>query len=136
APAVPAVEITTPSIPQATKGVALTRQLNATGGKPPYTWAVTGGALPDGLSLTAGSGMVSGTPAATGTFNFSVTATDSESRTASKSLSITVVPQPILLDPVPALEGLQGSRLDYQLIARGGTPPYTWSVVGGALPGG
>src|SRR6185369_14841397 len=48
APAVPAVEITTPSIPQATKGVALTRQLNATGGKPPYTWAVTGGALPDG----------------------------------------------------------------------------------------
>jgi hypothetical protein len=135
-PPVPAVEITTSSISQATKGVALNQQFIATGGKPPYTWAVTGGGLPAGLSLAAATGMMSGTPAATGVFNFSVTATDAELRTAAKTLSITVVPPPLLLEPVPALDGLKGSSFNYQLIATGGTPAYTWSVTGGALPTG
>lgn len=136
APPVPAVEITTSSIPQATRGVPLNQQLIATGGKPPYTWAVTAGGLPAGLSLAAATGMMSGTPTAAGAFNVSVTATDTESRTASKSFSITVVPPPLLLDPVPALDGLKGSSFNYQLIAKGGTPQYTWLVTAGALPAG
>lgn len=134
-PAVPSLEITTSSLPQATRGVALTQQLVATGGKPPYTWAVTGGGLPAGLGL-ATTGIISGAPSASGTFNFTVTGTDAELRTASKALSIIVVPPSLSLDPVPALDGLKGSPLSYQFIARGGTPPYTWSVTGGALPAG
>jgi hypothetical protein len=79
--------------------------------------------------------MISGTPTATGVFNFSVTATDSESRMASKPLSITVVPPPLSLTAVPAQDGLKGSSFNYQFIATGGTPPYTWSVMGALPPG-
>ncbi|RZK99271.1 MAG: hypothetical protein EOO62_25035, partial [Hymenobacter sp.] len=47
----------------------------ASGGTAPYTFAITAGALPAGLTLTS-AGTLSGTPTANGTFNFTVTATD------------------------------------------------------------
>ncbi len=64
--------------------------LMATGGTPPFTWAVTVGALPTGLSLASSTGAISGTPTGT-TTTFSVVATDSLSvATAAKSLTLTV----------------------------------------------
>jgi len=51
-------------------------------------------------------------------------------------MSIMVVPPPLLLAAVPALDGLKGSSFNYQLSATGGTPPYTWSVTAGVLPAG
>jgi Putative Ig domain len=65
--------------------------LQASGGVPPFTWAITLGALPTGLAL-ASDGTISGKPTATGTFNFTVQVTDSETpaQTATGSLSITV----------------------------------------------
>jgi hypothetical protein len=65
-----------------------------------------------------------------------VTATDSESRTASKPLSINVAAPPLLVGAIPALETLMGLSFNYQLVASGGTAPYTWSVSPGALPPG
>ncbi len=53
--------------------------LVATGGRTPYAWRISGGALPDGLMLNATSGVISGTPAAAGTFNFTVEVTDAAS---------------------------------------------------------
>ena len=53
-----------------------TTTLTATGGATPYTYAISAGALPAGLSLSSG-GVLSGTPTAGGTFNFTVRATDS-----------------------------------------------------------
>jgi uncharacterized protein with beta-barrel porin domain len=65
----------------------------ASGGTAPYTYAVTGGALPQGLSLAVG-GAISGTPTALGTFNFTVTATDSSTGSGpysvATSMAITV----------------------------------------------
>jgi hypothetical protein len=52
---------------------------NASGGSPPFNWAVTSGALPDGLTL-ASDGTLSGTPTAAGSFAFTVRATDSATR--------------------------------------------------------
>ncbi len=49
--AVPPVEIATATLPGATKGVAFSQQLSATGGRSPYTWTLTAGALPGGLTL-------------------------------------------------------------------------------------
>jgi hypothetical protein len=64
----------------------------ATGGVPPYTWAVTSGSLPTGMTLSSVLGAIGGTPTATGTFNFSVTATDSGSLASAPSAqSITVI---------------------------------------------
>ncbi len=49
----------------------------ASGGTPGYTYAVTGGALPGGTILTASTGLVFGAPTASGTFSYTITASDS-----------------------------------------------------------
>ncbi len=134
--AAPPVTITTGIIPTAIRGAAFSQLVTAMGGKPPYTWAVTSGALPGGLSLASATGFISGTPSAIGDFGFTVTATDADSHTASKLLTITVAPQPLAMGNVPALNGLMGSSLSYQLTATGGIPAYIWSVTSGAFPAG
>jgi hypothetical protein len=68
----------------------------ASGGTGSYTYAVTSGALPTSLSLDSATGVVSGTPSATGTFAFTITATDtSTSCTGFQSFSIRIGPQVI-----------------------------------------
>lgn len=135
-PAAPPLEITTSTLPGATKGVSFSQQLNATGGKQPYTWTMTSGALPGGVNIAAATGIISGTPNATGSFSFTVTATDADSRTASRALSIIVAAPPVSVSAIPPLETLKGLSFNYQLSANGGTTPYTWSVTSGALPSG
>lgn len=87
----PPLVITTTTLPAGTIGAAYNATLTATGGTPPYSWAVTAGTLPPGLSLNASSGAITGTPAGpAGTSNFTVTITDSWAATASRALSITI----------------------------------------------
>lgn len=129
------LSVTTTSLSHATTGAAYSAPLAATGGIAPCTWAVTGGALPAGLSLSGET--ITGTPLAAGTFNFTVTATDAASATASRSLSITVTNPANLSVVTPSLPpGLTGTAYSQILAAVSGTPPYTWSVAGGALPAG
>ena len=87
----PVVSITTASLPVGTVGVAYSATLTASGGTAPYYWNVTAGALPAGLSLAV-SGVLSGTPTAPGSFSFTVQATDSAARQASKAFTVTVAP--------------------------------------------
>lgn len=63
-----------------------------TGGAPPYTFAVTSGSLPGGLSLNGATGAVSGTPTTSGTFPFTVTITDNNDATATFNCSILINP--------------------------------------------
>jgi Tol biopolymer transport system component len=88
-----ALSVTTTSLPGATLGAGYSAALAATGGTAPYTWSVTSGSLPPGLSLNASTGVISGAPVLAGTFGFTVQATDSSSptpQTASATLSVTV----------------------------------------------
>src|SRR6202041_1623648 len=80
------------SLPNATQGVPYTQTLVATGGLKPYTYSLTAGALPAGLSLSS-AGTISGTPTAVGASSFTVTVTDTEStpQTASLPLMLLVV---------------------------------------------
>jgi len=82
----------TGSLPNAILGVPYTQTLVATGGVPPYTYALTAGSLPPGLNLSS-TGTISGTPTAVGASSFTVTATDHEStpQTASLPLVLLVV---------------------------------------------
>jgi hypothetical protein len=82
--------ITTTSLPGGAVGASYSATLAASGGTPPYTWSIASGALPTGLSLNGSSGVISGTPTATGTFSFTARVTDSAAQTATKSLSIAV----------------------------------------------
>jgi hypothetical protein len=75
--ALPALTFTG-SLPNATVGVVYTQTLAASGGLPPYTYAVTSGTLPTGITLDGTTGVLSGTPTTPGAASFTITATDSE----------------------------------------------------------
>jgi len=64
--------------------------LTATGGTTPYTWSLSAGTLPAGLTLASSTGVISGTPTGTGTSNFTVQVTDANSLTATKAFSLTI----------------------------------------------
>jgi hypothetical protein len=82
------LQITTSSLPLATANSAYSQTFAAVGGRLPYTWSITSGALPDGLSLNENTGIISGTPTASGTYVFIVTVTDADGITANSTLSI------------------------------------------------
>jgi hypothetical protein len=87
--------ITSTSLPDGQIGVSYpATQLQASGGQPPYTWAIMAGSLPGGLHLSS-SGSISGTPMLTGslkpkTFSFTVQVKDAYDQPANSNLSITV----------------------------------------------
>jgi hypothetical protein len=88
------LQITTTTAPTGTVGTAYPSfQLAATGGVPPYTWAVgAGSSLPDGLSLST-AGAVTGTPTKAGTFSPSIAVTDETgSNTISEPVNFTINP--------------------------------------------
>ncbi|WP_298435884.1 DUF4082 domain-containing protein [Geobacter sp.] len=84
--------ITTASLAGGTQGVPYTATVAASGGIPPYTWSVAGGSLPAGLTLNSATGGISGTPTATGTFNFTVGVADSATppQNSTRLLSISI----------------------------------------------
>lgn len=130
------VTINSPALLEAIASIPFNHQLSASGGTLPYNWAAVGGTLPGGISLNPATGLLSGTPTAMGNFSFTVQAADSQSHVAQKNIAINVLPAAltILTSSLPAIS--QGVVFNQTLSAGGGTPPYAWSVVAGALPAG
>jgi hypothetical protein len=124
--------ITTTTLPNGTIDVAYNQQLAATGTQP-ITWSIISGNLPTNLTLSP-AGIISGTPMATGTFNFTVQASNSAGN-ATKPLSITIngVAPVITTSTLPG--GLTGTTYSTQLAATG-TTPITWSLESENLPDG
>ena len=87
----PPLSVTTTSLPGAVAGVAYSAKLAATGGISPYTWLLSGGSLPEGLTVRP-NGTIAGTPKTAGTASFTVEAADSDTpaKSATASLSIAV----------------------------------------------
>jgi hypothetical protein len=89
-PAPTTLTITTTGLPDGKRGVTYpSTTLSATGGTPPYGWAVSAGSLPAGLTLSS-SGTISGKPTKTGTFAFTVRATDSAASPQSATRQFTI----------------------------------------------
>ncbi|MBI1762436.1 MAG: putative Ig domain-containing protein, partial [Acidobacteria bacterium] len=70
----PTVTLSPASLPNGTVGTAYSQSLAASPAGGNYTYAVTSGALPAGLSLNLATGLLSGTPSSSGTFTFRITA--------------------------------------------------------------
>jgi hypothetical protein len=84
------LQITTSGVPQGQQGETYGEMFSATGGSTPYSWTISAGSAPPGISMNS-SGDLAGTPSTVGTFNFTVTVTDATSKTASGTFAMTVV---------------------------------------------
>ncbi|MFM5667701.1 putative Ig domain-containing protein [Aeromonas hydrophila] len=117
----PTLTITPTTLPDSTQSTAYSQTLTATGGSAPYTYAITAGSLPAGLSLNTSSGVISGTPSASGTGNFTVTATDANSATGSQAYSLVINGLPPVANAVSAT-----------VAANSSANPITLNITGGA----
>lgn len=132
------VTISPVSLPATTAGTAFSQTLIANGGTAPYGFAITAGALPAGMTLNT-AGVLSGTPTASGNFNFTVTATDSAGSPASGSRAYTLtVASPTVTLPATALAGGTAGQTYTAVVnqATGGIAPYTYAISSGAPPAG
>ena len=134
-PAVAAVTVSPATLANGTQNVAYSRTLTASGGTAPYAYAVTAGALPAGLALS-GAGVLSGTPTANGSFNFTVTATDALAATGTRAYTLVVAAPVVAVAPSTLASGRQNVAYSRTITASGGTAPYTFAVTAGALPAG
>jgi uncharacterized repeat protein (TIGR03803 family) len=91
------VVLTPTSLPAATEGVVYSRTIAATGGIAPYTFAVTSGVLPAGLTLNSATGVLSGSPTVTGSFNFTITANETYGLTGSQANTVKIDFKPVAL---------------------------------------
>jgi hypothetical protein len=132
------LRVATDALPDAVVDEEYDFFFTASGGRPPYAWSLESGSLPSGLALD-GRGQVSGAPTAAGGASFVVRVTDSSVPVQSvvRGLSLAVVTsrplEVVTRSLAPAHVGVPYAE---RLEARGGTAPYTWSLVGGALPAG
>ena len=131
----PTIVVDPATLADGTAAQAYGATLTATGGVGPYGFAVTAGALPAGLTLSTG-GDLSGTPTASGTFNFTVTATDANGQTGSRAYSLVVAVPVLTLTPASLPSGIVGVAYSQAFDTTGGVAPYSYAVTAGALPGG
>ena len=118
--------VVTTSLPGGQVGQPYSAQLTATGGIGPYTWSGSGSG---GLTVS-GSGLVTGTPGAAGTFSIVVTITDSTGAKTTQTYSVTIAPSALTITTSSLPSGALTSAYLSGFNAAGGTPPYTWSVSG------
>lgn len=88
------IDVLTRVLPTAQTGQAFSVTLASLGGVAPYTWSVTAGSLPAGLTLTASTGVIAGTATTAGTGSATVQVTDSGGNTATQALATTVITGP------------------------------------------
>jgi outer membrane autotransporter protein len=124
------------TVPGATVGAGYSQTLSGSGGTAPYTFAITAGSLPAGLSLNTSTGALAGTPTAAGTFNFTVTATDANTFTGSRAYSLVVALPVIVIAPTTLPDGTVAAAYSQSVSASGGIAPYTYAITAGALPTG
>jgi hypothetical protein len=122
----------------ATIGLPYTAILTAVGGTQPYTWSLPSGALPPGLTLDPITGIISGTPTAVGSNNFSVKVVDDNNQSDEKSFALEVKWPPLGVEwseETPTIT-LGQVAPEETFTASGGDGNYTWSIASGSLPPG
>ncbi len=128
----PPPQIIPPTYLNGTTGVPYSQPVGESGGTPPFTWSVSIGGLPLGLSIAPDSGTVSGTPTGGGTWYFGLQLTDAAGASVEYSFfSLMIVSTLPSKNPVPFL---------YQPLipdtASPGGPGFTLTVNGAGFASG
>ncbi len=131
----PTITVNPETLPAGTIGAAYSQTLTTTGGTGPFTFSVSSGSLPPGLTLSS-AGVISGTPTTTGTFSFTVQALDSRGCTGTRAFALVISCPTITINPATLPNGTVGTAFSQTLTATGGTGPFTFSVSSGTLPPG
>jgi hypothetical protein len=128
-----------PQPPAGVVGQAYSHTLRASDGEPPYAWAISAPALPEGLTLDPTSGTIRGVPQSAGTSRFSVTVQDRTGETDSAAFAIVIEPpaqRPPQILPGNPPAGVVGVEYVFLFQATEGVQPYAWSIAAGSLPAG
>jgi hypothetical protein len=107
--------------------------LAATGGNGTYTWSLTSGTIPPGLTLADGA--IAGKPTTAGLYRFTATVTDAEGRIANYPARI-LIAQKLAISTLLLRPAKQGIYYQAKISTVGGVLPRTWRIVKGPLPRG
>ncbi len=133
----PLITLTPTTLANGVVGQLFTQQFSPAGGTAPFTYSLSGGTLPRGMTLQP-DGKLTGIPEVAGSFNFTVTATDKNGCTGSTTLTWQTVCPNIVISPTTLHNGIAGQSYSpvEQLTSTGGTAPYSYAVTAGLLPSG
>ena len=131
------LQVATVKLPVGYLGLAYSAKLTATGGSGAgYTWSISTGALPTGLTLAPTTGVISGKPIAKGVTALTLRVKDSAANTATAKLSLTV-DLPLSVSTSKLATGYLNITYSATLAATGGSSTgYKWSIATGTLPQG
>ena len=129
--------ITTTSLPAGEVNVYYDQFVQASSCSSTFAWSLISGSLPPGLTGNPATGEISGTPTNAGTYNFTVEVADGNGLTAIQALSVTINGGVLQVTTTSLSSGTTNVAYNsQQLAARGGQPPYRWSLASGVLPPG
>jgi hypothetical protein len=142
-PVCPVITLSPSPVPNGTVGAVYSQQMTGSGGTAPYSFGVTIGTLPAGMTLSV-AGLLNGTPTTVGSSPVTIRGTDANAcfAEAASTIVIAAAPTPpsgcpaLTLSPATINNGIVGVPLSQTFIASGGTAPYTYGVISGALPTG
>jgi hypothetical protein len=102
-------------------------------GEMPFIFTMVSGNLPPGLSLNMHTGTISGTLQSSGTYTFNIAVSDATNSFAEREFTIDVIDHlTILTQSLP--RGTINTDYSENILATGGTPPYTFTLASGSLP--
>ncbi|HET8648290.1 MAG TPA: putative Ig domain-containing protein, partial [Vicinamibacteria bacterium] len=122
------------SVPNGTAGAPYSQVFTQSGGIGTITWALTG-TLPAGLTFNPATATLSGTPTQTGSFTFTVTATDANGCIGSRAYTLVVDCATVTVNPATIPSGTAGQTYSQTFTQTGGIAPITWTLTG-TLPAG
>jgi hypothetical protein len=129
----PPLTVSMTSLPKGQVGTAYSAMLTASGGTSPYTWSISNGTLPTGLSLGGSTGAISGTPTqavsnASLTFMVTDSSTPTQSQSVTLALTVNAAATPVSITTATLPVATVNVAYSEQLAATGGSGSYTWTL--------